>query len=304
MISYVLAFLAACVNATGNVLNRKASREAPERLQFRLRLFADLSRRPAWLAASGLMLVSFALAAAALGTGELSSVQLIVILELPLSLLGGAWVLGGRLDSRSWAAMAAVTAGVVGLLAILHPHGGDSRPVAPAEWIIGSVVNVAVLAALFLGARAQRRRAARAAMLGVACGVGYGLTAAFTKGMAAEFSSGGVGGVLSSWQIYACGAAGLTSTWLLQNAYHAGTLAAAQPGITLADPAVATAWGVLAFGEQITQGWILLLTLLPVAAVAIGAVGLSRSAVLRAVDEPDAWLPEPARAQEITGPAG
>jgi hypothetical protein len=95
--------------------------------------------------------------------------------------------------------------------------------------------------------------------------------------MTAEFNIGGVGGVLSSWQLYSCGGAGLISTWLLQNAYHAGTLAAAQPGITLPDPVVATLWGTVAFGEQVRHGWILLLAALPLAAMTIGVLALSRS---------------------------
>ena len=72
MISYVLAFSAAIVNAVSDVLNRKASREAPRHLAFRLRLFAHLLHRRAWLAAVFLMLMSFVLAASALGTGQLA----------------------------------------------------------------------------------------------------------------------------------------------------------------------------------------------------------------------------------------
>ena len=41
---------------------------------------------------------------------------------------------------------------------------------------------------------------------------------------------------------------------LLENAYHAGPLAAAQPGITLADPLVATTWGGFVFGEHVPTG--------------------------------------------------
>ena len=121
MISYALAFLAAIVNATGDVLNRKASREAPAHLAFRFRLFAHLLRRRTWLAAAALMVTSFVLAAAALGTGQLASVQLIVILELPLTLVGSAWFLGGQLPARDWAAIVAMTAGVIGLLVLLDP---------------------------------------------------------------------------------------------------------------------------------------------------------------------------------------
>ena len=50
--------------------------------------------------------------------------------------------------------------------------------------------------------------------------------------------------MISSWQLYAAAVAGIVSFWLLENASHAGPLAAAQPGITLAGPLVATTWGV------------------------------------------------------------
>ncbi len=116
MISYALAFSAAIVNAVGDVLNRKASREAPAHLAFRFRLFAHLLHRRAWLAAASLMLTSFVLAAAALGTGQLATVQLIVILELPLTLVGSALFLGGHVPARDWAAVVAMSAGVIGLL--------------------------------------------------------------------------------------------------------------------------------------------------------------------------------------------
>jgi drug/metabolite transporter (DMT)-like permease len=277
VISYALAFLAAVVNAVGDVLNRKASREAPANLAFRLRLFADLLHRPAWLTAASLMLASFVLAAAALGTGQLASVQLIVILELPLALVGSVVFLGGHLPFMDWAAICAMTAGVVGLLVLLDPRSGPSNAVSPAIWLLGSVANAGVVVVLYVAAKAQRRAAGRASLLGLASGFGYGLTAAYTKGIAAQFTAGGVGGVLSSWPLYAAGAAGLISTWLLQNAYHAGTLAAAQPGVTLADPVIATLWGTVAFGEQVRTGWILLLAALPLAAMTVGVLALSRS---------------------------
>jgi hypothetical protein len=277
VISYVLALMAATVNAVGDVLNRKASRQAPRNLAFRLSLVADLLHRPAWLTAAALMLASFVLAAAALGTGQLAAVQQIVILELPLAMVGSAWILGARLPASDWAAIGLMTAGVIGMLTLLDPQPGDVSGVSPVGWLAGSALNSGLVAGLYLVARAQRRPAARAALLGVASGCGYALTAAFTKGMAAHYAGGGVGAVVSSWQLYACGAAGLVSTWLLQNAYHAGTLAAAQPGVTLADPLLATLWGTVAFSEPVRHGAILVLTALPLAAITAGVLVLSRS---------------------------
>jgi hypothetical protein len=89
--------------------------------------------------------------------------------------------------------------------------------------------------------------------------------------------------VISSWQLYAAAAAGILSFWLLENAYHAGPLAAAQPGITLADPLVATTWGVFVFAEPIRTGPVLVLLVLPAVALIAGAVALIRSPRLQAL---------------------
>src|SRR5258708_28751209 len=102
MLSYVLAFLAGLVNATGNVLNRKAARDEPDQAEFRLRLIIDLMHRKVWHVAVGMMIISFALAAAALGTGQLASVQLVVVLELPMTIIGVPWLLLAPLGAREW----------------------------------------------------------------------------------------------------------------------------------------------------------------------------------------------------------
>lgn len=282
MLSYFLAFLAGLVNATGNVLNRKAAREEPDQAEFRLKLITDLMHRKIWLAAVGMMIISFALAAAALGTGQLASVQLVVVLELPMTIIGGAWLLRAPLGLREWIAIGALTGGVIGLLALLDPRPGPARPVAPTLWIMMSVANVAALVALYLAARAHPKPAVRASLLGIACGLGYGLTAAYTKGMADAFNTGGIVAVFTTWQFYACASAGVVAAFLLENAYQAGPLTASQPGITLTDPLVSTIWGIVVFGETVNHGTALALIALPAIAVAAGVFLLSRSHVLRA----------------------
>src|SRR5258707_660244 len=77
--------------------------------------------------------------------------------------------------------------------------------------------------------------------------------------------------------LYACGQAGLMSTWLLRNAYQAGTLAAGKRAIPLAAPVVAALWGAVACGEQVRHGGILLLAALPLVAMTAGVLALSRS---------------------------
>ncbi len=281
MISYLCAVLAAVANASSNVLNRKATQEEPAQLEFRLKLIVDLLRRRTWLTAVAIMMVSFLLGATALGTGQLAAVQIIIILELPLTLIGGAKFLGSRLGRREWAAIAGLTGGIIGLLACLDPRSGPAPKITPAQWIIGSAATGGAVLVFFLLARKTERPDRRAALLGVATGLGFGLASAYTKGMTEQFSAGGVTAVLASWQLYAAGAAGITAAWLVQNAYHAGRLAAAQPGITLADPAMSTAWGIAVFAEQVRGGLFLALTLIPLAVLTGSVFLLSRSPVLQ-----------------------
>jgi drug/metabolite transporter (DMT)-like permease len=295
MVSYFLAFLAGLVNATGNVLNRKAARDEPDQAEFKLKLITDLMHRKIWLAAVGMMIISFALAAAALGTGQLASVQLVVVLELPMTIIGGALLFRSPLGAREWIAIAAMTGGVIGLLAILDPRPGPARPIAPILWIVMSTANVGAIVALFLAARRHSKPAVRASLLGIASGLAYGLTAAYTKGMADAFNAGGIVAVFTTWQFYACATAGVAAAFLLENAYQAGPLAASQPGITLVDPMVSTVWGIVVFGETISHGALLGLTVLPAAAVAVGVALLSRSKILRATQTG----PEPATPDQI-----
>ncbi|HET9896563.1 MAG TPA: DMT family transporter [Streptosporangiaceae bacterium] len=299
MLSYVLAFLAGLVNATGNVLNRKAARDEPDQAEFRLRLIADLMHRKVWLAAVGMMIVSFALAAAALGTGQLASVQLVVVLELPMTIIGGALLLRTPIGPREWLAIAALTVGVIGLLALLEPRPGPEKAIAPILWITMSVANIGALVVLFLAARSRSKPAVRASLLGVATGLGYGLTAAYTKGMADQFNSGGISAIFTTWELYATVGAGIVSAFLLENAYQAGPLTASQPGITLVDPLVSTIWGLVVFGELVNHGTRLVLTVLPGLALAGGVFLLSRSRILRATqrgeDQTAPAKPLPAR---------
>ncbi|HTS96083.1 MAG TPA: DMT family transporter [Streptosporangiaceae bacterium] len=282
MITYVLAFCASLVNATANVMNRKAARDEPDQAEFRLRLIIDLLHRKVWLAAIGLMIVSFALAAAALGTGQLATVQLIVVLELPMTIIGGALLFGTRLRARDWAAIALMTGGVIALLALLDPRPGPATAISPAVWLLGSAANIGAVVILFLAARAHPAPAARASLLGMATGLCYGLTAAYTKGMADQFNAGGITAIFTSWQLYACMTAGAGAAWLLENAYQAGPLAASQPGITLIDPVISTTWGIMVFGEQVNHGLLLALAPLPLLAAIGGVLTLSTSPILRA----------------------
>ncbi len=282
-LSVGLAILAAISNATSNVLQRTVDRDEPSELSMSPRLILDLLHHKVWLAGLATVTLSFILQAAALANGELSLVQPIVVLELPLTLMLASLVYRRSLHKREWGPIALMTAGLAALVASLVPHGGSASHARALEWAVGvGACGAVVVSLVLLGRRARGHH--RAGLFGAATGICFGLTAAFMKAATAAFSAG-ITGVLSTWPTYATVAAGLTGMFLMQNALQAGSLVAAQPGITILDPCVAIVWGVVVFGEQTRTGLFVMAAVVGAAAVAAGAVLLARSPLLEEVSE-------------------
>jgi drug/metabolite transporter (DMT)-like permease len=288
MLSYVLAVLAACANATSSVLQRRANREVPKKQNLSWRLIASLLHQPVWFGGIAAICAGFLLQATALDNGELSVVEPILILELPLTLILASRVFGQPMRGREWACAAAMTAGLGALLFLLRPSAGRSDNVPWYVWVIGIGANLALVGALvMLGRRAPAQgsgSAYRAALLGLAAGTNFGLTAALMKGMTTTLS-GGLIHLLTSWQVYGMIAAGVFGMFLVQSAMNAGGLLAAQPGLTLADPVLSVLWGVLVFRETVRGGGFIIPEVIALAVVAAAVIALARSPLLAESDQ-------------------
>jgi drug/metabolite transporter (DMT)-like permease len=275
LLALSLAVLAAAANAASNVLQRKADREEPPELSMSLRLILDVARRPVWLMGFAAVLVSFLLMFAALSLGSLAAVQPVLVLELPLTLLGAWIVFRDRVGRTEWGATAVMSAGLAGLIFFLSPGLGDKGRAPDLAWVLAGCATVGLAAACVLAAL-RTRGARKAALLGAGAGVLFGLTSALMKGVTGSFHHGVVG-VLTTWQTYALMACGAAAMFLMQNALHAGRLVAAQPGMTLGDPAIAILWGIFVFHERVSHGAFLVLGALSGLVMAAGAVLLTRS---------------------------
>jgi drug/metabolite transporter (DMT)-like permease len=285
MLTYLFAVLAACANAASSVLQRMANRDLPQSENLSWKLIRDLLHEPVWFGGVGAVFAGFLFQAAALGNGELSVVEPILVLELPGTLLLASWVFGSAMHWREWGSAIAMTVGLAGLLYVLSPSAGTSRGVHWYAWVIGIGANVGLIAALVGWARRELPgskagsaacSSRRAAVLGVAAGSSFGMTAALMKGMTQTYSQGIVN-LFTSWQLYGMIAAGGLGMFLLQSALNAGRLIAAQPALTLSDPLVAILWGVLAFHERVRGGLFILLAVLAGALMAASAVMLAHS---------------------------
>ena len=288
MLTYVLAVLAACANATSSVLQRKANRRAPRRENMSLRLIWSLAHEPVWFGGILAVIAGFLLQAAALGGGQLSVVEPILVLELPAMLILASRVFGSRMHRREWGSAVVMTAGLAGMLYFLSPSAGRPQGVHWYAWVIGVGINLGVVGALVMWGRrgpaghgpANGQGSARqAAVLAVAAGATFGLTAALIKGMTETFSEG-LTVLLTSWELYGMIAAGALGMFLVQSAMNAGRLIAAQPGLTLSDPIVSILWGVLVFGERVRGGWYVALAVVSGLVMTAAVVVLARSPLL------------------------
>jgi len=273
-----LAVLTAISNAASNILQRIANRQVPMARSMSPRLIWNLLHRKVWLAGFGAVILAFILQAGALRYAQLSAVEPIVVLELPLTVLGASWVFHSRLPAREWSALGTMTAGMALLVASLSPHEGATNATSAGAWALGVGLSAAVMAALVVAARG-RRSAARAGLLGAATGIGFGMTAAFTKAVVVGIQHG-FAELFSQWETYAMAVTGLVSMMLLQNALQAGRLIAAQPAITLLDPFSSILWGVFAFHERTNTGYWLVAAIAGAGLMIAGAVMLSGSPLL------------------------
>jgi drug/metabolite transporter (DMT)-like permease len=275
VISVLFAVLTALSNGTSTVLQRQAARRIPDDQTMRLSLFGRLLRQKVWLAGIALVIVAAVCQAMALATGPIALVQPIFVTELPATLLIAGLITRTPVRGRLWAGVAAVTGGLALALASADPVGGHGG-VDGGSWVLALLATAAFETALLVAARAARGDA-RGALLGLAAACGYSLTAALMKDAMTRLDDGGVGALLTSWQLYGTAAVGVGALFLLQNALQAGSLVAVQPMLTLGDALISVCYGVTLFGEHVRTGWWLLPQLAGLALIAVGCVVLARS---------------------------
>jgi drug/metabolite transporter (DMT)-like permease len=281
LVTILLAVLAAVANAGASVLQRKANLREVQARRSGVAALRDLLRQPLWFAGIGAVIASFLLQAGALATGDLSEVQPILSLELPLTLVLASLTFERRLGRRAWGEIGVLTCGIALFLFALSPTEGSPGATAGWAWV-WSAGSTAGVVALLAAAAALSSGLRRAALLGVASGISFALTAAF---ISAALARGLSWSLFARWQLYLVAVCGVAAMVLLQEAMQAGSLVAVQPGVTLSDPVVAVVLGVLLFHEGVRTGWWIIVEGGGAVAVAWGAVRLSRSPVTQVAQE-------------------
>jgi drug/metabolite transporter (DMT)-like permease len=244
----ILAFGSAAVFALGTVLQQRVVMDVPEAKEASAGLLFRLIQHPVWLAGIAAYGIAFGMQAAALGDGRLVVVQPILATTIVFALPLGVWLSAQRVTRRDVIAAFVVTAGLALFLVLADPSGG--REDAPlGEWVVAGAVVIGVAAGLTVAGLA-RAGALRAAFLGTASGLLFGLVSALTKGAVEVLQDDGVG-VLANWHLYALIVVGFAGMTITQLSLGTGILPPAVATSSIFNPAVSVVLGLTLFEEQV-----------------------------------------------------
>jgi hypothetical protein len=239
-----------------------------------------LLRNRGWWLAVALNGIGGALHVVALRYGPLGLVQpfgaLTLVLALPLAAALAAppvaraagsghpgRVNGRRVSGREWGAAALTVAGLVGIFVVTTTDGGtDSRALDLAGIAVLTAGTGAALLLLSAIARAITRAAgpgpAASLLYAVAAGGAFAVASVLTKTITELVPTGSaeIGARLPALALAGAATAGTAAAGLLlsQLAYRGAAVAAPTAVITLANPVVAAAIGLLLLDERLARG--------------------------------------------------
>ncbi|MFC4604322.1 DMT family transporter [Rhodococcus kronopolitis] len=272
LLSVVCALIGALLFAVGSVAQQRAAADVADEDA----LLRELARSPRWWA--GLLgdLGGYAFQVIALGLGSVLVVQPLIVTTLLFALPLSARYSGTRMTARTWATAGLLALSLVVFLTVGNPTEGFEDAtfghwLVPLALVVGSCVGAVAAAAV------TASPGPRALLLGFASGAMYGVAVALTKPVLGLLDRGPAA-VLSNWPLWALAAAGVTGFYLQQRAFHAGSLAASLPAITIAEPLVAAYLGFAVLGERLrVAGPGLVVIAVAVAVMLVTTVALSRS---------------------------
>ncbi|MFN8200915.1 MAG: DMT family transporter, partial [Solirubrobacteraceae bacterium] len=242
LLAIILALVGAVLFAFGTVLQQKGAMEEAGDENLGAGGLARLLRKPVWLLGVAIDGLGYACQAAALGIGTIVVVQPLLTLSVVFALPIGARFTGQRIGRREIVGAVIVVLGLVLFTLISNPQGGKDDATDRA-WIIGGAITGGIALVLALAGRASRTPGVRAALIGTASGVLFGLIAALTKATVDQLDDGIVA-VLTDWHLYGLIAASVIAFALMQAALATGALAPAISTVMVFETIVGVACGI------------------------------------------------------------
>ena len=200
-----VGLLCALLSALGTnlafLLKHRGALAAPDvDMRHPLRSAIDLFRSKWWSIGWGVAAVAFALHVAALTLAPLSIGQAVLAGGLVFLAVLAERFFGFELGRRQWFGIGLVAVSLALLTLTGHSEGGANSGYSLAGMIVFEAIAVCVGLLLFLSHVIERIPGQRGVALGVAAGLGFGISDVAIKALSGDLDSG-VAGLLSPWSV-------------------------------------------------------------------------------------------------------
>ncbi|WP_344094887.1 DMT family transporter, partial [Streptomyces stramineus] len=260
VVSVLLCLVSAVCYAAAAIVQERVAATSPGRY--------EPLRRASWWGAVALTGVGAGLHVVALAFGPLSLVQPLGALTIVFALPLAAFFVRRPVGRAGWRGALLATGGLAGLLTLTGPPRAESLD--PAQRPVLAMTVTGAVAVLAVAAHWMRRPVIRGVVLAAAAGAAFGMASVFTKAAAEDWTSRGSTVLAPTLvTIAVLASAGML---LSQSSYRGAGLAAPLATVTIVNPVVAAAVGVVALGEGFRHG--LAGGLLAVMAGAVAASGV------------------------------
>ncbi|HEX2213309.1 MAG TPA: DMT family transporter [Mycobacterium sp.] len=272
-IAAVLALGAALFIAIGDVIHQRQAHDVTGESVGHLVLFLQLLRDRRWWLGSVVSAVGFALQAAALGFGSVLLVQALLVTSLLFALPIHARISRRRVTRWEWTWAALLAASVGLIVTVGNPTAGHARASLDTWTAVIAVLGPALVLCV-IGAGIWKGRPAAAVLLALVSGALWGVFAVLTKGVVDRIDDG-LWVLLRTPELYVWALVAVAGTAWQQASFRAGSLTASLPTMTVTEPVVASALGVVVLGEALRPGeagWLTLIAAVAVMVVATAAL--------------------------------
>jgi len=247
-LAILLALTTALFYAISNVLELIEAEKVPEEYSLRAGLVVRLVKNPRWLLGLLADFGGYITHAAALGLAAVVFVEPLLATGILMSLFVGS-AYGHRPVLRGdWIAAVVLSAGLALFLYEVSPTGGLQIG-RTEDWIIAGPTALAAVVVCLIFGRATRGQP-RAAFLGVAAGIAFGVSALLTKALV-YYLGDGLFGWVTHWEPYALAVAAIGGVIVAQSALQTGALGAAVGSIESMSVISGSLYGLFLLDERI-----------------------------------------------------
>ena len=249
-LAILLALVGACFLAVGAQRQGSAVRSNTGGLSLNSKGFVRLLRNPRWVLGLILLVVGMALNVIALSMASLTVVQPIGAIALVITTVVNSKDQGIRINRATVVAIAACVSGSAVFVLLAVNVTRENHSVLPEQELV-TVLLLAVAVAVFgsLAVMFRRRLGAFAYILGA--GVLFGFVAVLTKIIATHLLDPNGRFLLNvpPYTLIAIAIAAALGSWFVQSAYATGPPDLVIAGLTVIDPIVGIAIGIVILGE-------------------------------------------------------